>query len=310
MALTLICRSATTFTPDGALDEEAFRQHLQRLIDSGHGVYLASGGSGESHALTIEELRRVYQAGVACCRGKVPVFANPPEQHTAQATYEHSALAIEAGVELVNVYGPNSLHGYLPTDDEYLAYHDELLSRLRHPVALAPNPILGYSPKPHLVSQLCNKYQQVVAVNLALQTDAYMIEIRDGLKRDVAFYVPITGSLNTLAIGADGLLGAEANILPRTHRAYIDLYEAGESAALAEVYVHLKRFSRFVSGWGASPRWIKMAMRVLGLPGGAGGPRRPYVLPAEAELRAFLKGLWELGIPELREQMAVRTGAA
>lgn len=95
MPLTLICRTATVFHADGGIDEEGFRRHLQRLIEHGHGLYLASGGSGEGHALSHAELRRIYAAGVACGRGKVPVYANPPEQHTAQLTLEHSLLAIE-----------------------------------------------------------------------------------------------------------------------------------------------------------------------------------------------------------------------
>ncbi len=42
-----------------------------------------------------------------------------------------------------------------------------------------------------------------------------------------------------------------------------------------------------------------MAMRVLGLPGGEGGPRRPYLLPPEDELRRFAQGLAGLRIPEI-----------
>jgi len=55
--------------------------------------------------------------------------------------YERAKLAIEAGVEVVNVYGPASWHGYRPTDAELGAYYEEVLAAIRHPVALAPNPI-------------------------------------------------------------------------------------------------------------------------------------------------------------------------
>src|ERR1700712_2995186 len=151
MTLELICRTATTFAANGSFDEDAFRLHLQRFIDSGLGVYLASGGSGESHGISVPEIRRLYAAGVSALKGKVPVFANPPEQHTVEATLEQTLLAIECGVEMVNIYGPEGRHGYKPTDEEYVAYHEALLPQVKHPVALAPNPILGYSPKPHLV---------------------------------------------------------------------------------------------------------------------------------------------------------------
>jgi dihydrodipicolinate synthase/N-acetylneuraminate lyase len=83
-------------------------------VENRIGVYLASGGSGEGHVLSIDELRRVYAIGVEVCRGRVPVYTNPPEQHTAEATLQHSLIAVDAGVELVNIYGPAGLHGYLP----------------------------------------------------------------------------------------------------------------------------------------------------------------------------------------------------
>ncbi len=299
MPLPLICRTATPFAADLSLDEPAFEAHLERLVTHGHGIYLASGGSGESHAMSPDEIRRVYEIGVALCRGRVPAFANPPEQHTAQAAYEHAVLAAEAGVEMVNLYGPSALHGYVPTDEEYLAYHADFLGRFRHPVALAPNPIIGYAPRAALVAQLCNRYPQIRAINLALQTEAYMAELLDNLKRSVDIYVPLAGALNMLAMGAKGLLGAEANILPQTHRAFAERYQAGDIAGAGISLREIRRFTRFVSAWGLSPRWLKMAMRVLGLPGGTGGPRPPYLMPSASELETFAQGLRGLDIAEI-----------
>ena len=309
MALQLICRTATTFASDGSFDEGAFRQYLQRFVDAKLGVYLASGGSGESHAMSEPELRRVYTAGVASLKGKVSVYANPPEQHTVEATLDQTRLATECGAEVVNIYGPEGRHGYKPTDEEYLAYHDALLPQVSHPIALAPNPILGYSPKPQLVAQLCNRYSQVVAVNLALQTDDYLVPLLDALRRPVPVYVPVSGSLNSLALGATGLLGAEANILPQTHRRYIDGIEARDPRAIGTAYAELKRFNHFVAGWGVSPRWLKASMAVLGLPGGNGGPRPPFLKLQGAEMERFRQGLLGLRIAEIA-QTATETRAA
>ncbi len=312
MGLQLICRTATTFAPGGVFDEDAFRRHLQRFIDAGLGVYLGSGGSGESHAMSMQELQQVYRVGVACLKGKVPVYANPPEQHTVEATLDQTRLAIECGVEVVNIYGPEGRHGYKPTDEEYLAYHDALLPQVSHPVALAPNPILGYSPKPQLVARLCDRHSQVVAVNLALQTDDYLLPLLDALKRPVQVYVPVSGSLNALALGATGLLGAEANILPQTHRRYLDGIAARDAQAIGTAYAELKRFNQFVAGWGVSPRWLKAAMAVLGLPGGDGGPRLPFLPLQGAELARFRDGLLGLDIAEIRQaaEIAVQGTAA
>jgi dihydrodipicolinate synthase/N-acetylneuraminate lyase len=114
-----------------------------------------------------------------------------------------------------------------------------------------------------------------------------MLRIQADLNRPVRFYAPISGSLNALALGAHGLLGAEANILPETHALYVSHCGKGVTAALGLEYRSIKRFTQLVSRHGTSPRWLKMALRVLGLPGGQGGPRRPYLMPGDIVLRRF-----------------------
>ena len=82
---------------------------LQRFVEFKVGPFLASGGSGEANSLSWDEVRRVYQIGVEVCRGKVPVYANMPEVRSAQEAINYSRLAIEAGVDIVNLYGPASM---------------------------------------------------------------------------------------------------------------------------------------------------------------------------------------------------------
>ncbi|MEJ0097561.1 MAG: dihydrodipicolinate synthase family protein [Bauldia sp.] len=106
MKRTILCRNATTFARNGDIDEDAFRAFMQRFVDADVGVYIGTAGSGESHALSRDELFRLYSIGVEVCRGKVPVNANPPEQHTAKATLEQTLVAAKAGVDVVNIYGP------------------------------------------------------------------------------------------------------------------------------------------------------------------------------------------------------------
>lgn len=296
----LLVRNAMTFSMEGSIDEDAFRRFLQRFVDAGIGVYLASVGSGESGAMTADELRRVYRVGVAVCKGKVPVNGNPPERLTVRETLDHIMLAIEEGVEIVNIYGPAGGHGFRPTDEEVIAFFDELLSAVKHPVALSPNPGIGYSPTPAMTADICHKYRQIVAVNLANQDDAYFIELKDRLKRDLDLNVPLTGSLEMLLLGASGVIGAELNMLPKTYRQYLDLYESGKFSDAAHVYADLKRFNRYVAQWaGAHPRWIKMMMKVLKMPGW--GIRGPYRMPAEEELQKFTAGLLRLRLPEIDE---------
>jgi dihydrodipicolinate synthase/N-acetylneuraminate lyase len=307
-AIPLICRSATIFSPDGGLDEDAQRQFLQQFIQSGHGIYVGSAGSGESHALTRDELKALYETAVAECKGKIPVYANPPEQHTAIKTLEHSLLAAEAGAEVVNIYGPAAWHGYRPTDEEFLAFCDEVLGNFNHPAALAPNPVIGYTPSPALVAKICEKYHQVVGINLAGLSDGYFVNLQRALTREVDIYVPFSSSMETLTLGAAGLLGAEANIIPKTFRQYLDMVAAGNLMAASMIYADLHRVIDYVKPWHrASPKWIKMFLRAFKLPGGEGGARKPYRMPDDAELGRFAAGLIKLDLPEINER-AVAAG--
>lgn len=302
--LTCLCRNATTFAKTGELDEDAFRKFLQRFVDARLGVYLASAGSGEGHALTRDELKRVYEIGVEVGKGKIRVNANPPEQHTARMAREHTLLAVEANVDVVNVYGPASWHGFRPTDQEYMAYYDDVLRGINHPLAIAPNPVIGYTPAPASIAEVCRKHRQVVAVNLSGVGVDYFIDLKGVMTRpDVEIYVPFPDSFNMLQLGATGLVSMEGNILPKTFRRYLDLYEQKQFAEQALVYADINRFIRYVRRWQSStPRWLKMAMRIFKLPGWQGGLREPYRMPPDEEVQRFQDGLLRLGLPEIEEQ--------
>ncbi|MDB5927916.1 MAG: hypothetical protein JWN13_6852 [Betaproteobacteria bacterium] len=302
--LELFCRIATPFKTSGEFDEEAFRIWLQRFVQNNIGIYLGSGGGGESHALTWQELQRIYEIGVKECKGKIPVYANPPEQYTARATREYIAQAIESGVDLVSIYGLSSRHGMKPTDHELRLYFKEVLSDIKHPVSLAVNqPIMGYMPKPAVIADVCNAHHQIVAINLSHGSDAFFLQLKDRLKRDIPIYVHLGGSLNKLTMGARGIFGTEANLIPKTQRSYLEAYESRDFEQLGRVYAQLVRFNDYVAQWYPSvARAIKMGMRLLKLPGGEGGLREPYRMPPQKEYEAFADGLLRLGIPEIEEQ--------
>jgi dihydrodipicolinate synthase/N-acetylneuraminate lyase len=298
--ITIVSRNSTTFTKTKELDEDALRASLQRFVDSEIVVYLASGGSGEANALTIDELRRVYTVGVEVCQGRIPVYANIPEVKNAQEAIDLSRLAIDADVDLINFYGPAKLHGYVPTDTELAVYFDTVLSTVEYPTVLAPNPVQGYTPKPALIAALCDKYPHVRAVNLVgLAGDEYFLELRELIERDdVALAVPLPGSHNMFDLGASALISNLCTILPKTVRQYVDQYEIGDDVGMGKTYASLLRFERYVKRWPGA-RWQKMALRVLKLPGGEGGLRLPYLMPPDDEVERFARGLLALDIPEL-----------
>ena len=290
---------ATTFGRSGEFDEKAFRLYLHRQIRAGLGLYLGSGGNGESHAMSPAELSRLYAVGVEECKGKVPIHANLPEEHTAEATIAQARIAIRAGVEAVHLYTLEGRHGFIPTDRELAAYFDDVLSAVRHPVVIAVNPTMGYIPEPPIIAEICNRHADIVGIRLSGVREIYMITLQDMVRRPMTYHWQFgSAALDPLALGAE-LFAAEANIIPATVALFRDLYEQRRFDELGEVLAHIRRFNKFVMRWGPCARWIKMAMHVLKLPGWEGGLRRPYLMPPEPELQQFAHGLLALRIPEI-----------
>jgi len=77
---------------------------------------------------------------------------------------------------------------------------DAVLEALSFPIALAAQPLVGYSIRPELLANVCNRYHQVVAVNLTGVNDGYFLRLKDALRRDVGLYVPVAGAVYGLEI--------------------------------------------------------------------------------------------------------------
>ena len=301
------CMTPTPFKPNGEIDEDGFRRFLGRYIDAKIGIYLGSAGTGEAHTLTPPELERIYRIGVEECRGKIPVHANLPEEHTATRTLEHTKRAMAAGVEVIHLYPMESRHSMKPNPAELMAYFDNLLSVIKHPVVFAiNNRMLHYEVKPAMVEAIARTHRQIIGIRMSDVRESYLIELKDRISWEMEYYVMLPGSISSLMLGATGVFGSEGGIIPKTIRKFLDLYQAKDFQGLVDVYAQIDRFNEYVRHWGPpAPRWYKMAMRVLKLPGGEGGLREPYLMPPAEEIKKFTDGLVKLGIPEINDQARV-----
>jgi 5-dehydro-4-deoxyglucarate dehydratase len=94
----------TAFGPDGALDLTAFRAHVRAGIDAGAAAVFAACGTGEYHALDLDEYREVVAAAVAEAAGRVPVLAGVG--HGTALAGQFTRLAEEAGADGLLVLPP------------------------------------------------------------------------------------------------------------------------------------------------------------------------------------------------------------
>lgn len=296
----VFCMAATPFTSDDKVDTQALRAHLERMVDAGVGVYLGSGGAGEGHALSLAELRSVYEIGVAVCKGRVPVYANPPEPRTGAAMLSACRQAVEAGVDVVQIYPLDGGHAMRPTFAEQERYYRDLLDSIDHPVALSVHVYSGYITPIPLIKALCADYPQVVAANIMGTPLAYLVELRDAVGPRLAIYNRLVNMIEGLVIGCQGSLAAEPNIIPRHCQSILDRYLARDMEGCGKAMADLVRFAKLVERWAPSTaRWVKMAMKVLDLPGGRGDLRKPYLLPPESEQAEMARAFEQLGVRKL-----------
>ncbi|MGE5564681.1 MAG: 4-hydroxy-tetrahydrodipicolinate synthase [Parcubacteria group bacterium] len=87
---------------DGAVDEDAFVELVERQIAAGiHGL-VPVGTTGETSTLSHEEHRRVVELCVQTARGRVPIVAGAGSNSTAEAIeLAHHAKAVGADAALI-----------------------------------------------------------------------------------------------------------------------------------------------------------------------------------------------------------------
>jgi 4-hydroxy-tetrahydrodipicolinate synthase len=299
---TIFCMVVTAMDEKGQIDEEGCRAHLRRMIDAGVGVYLASGGSGQGHALEPEELSRICEIGVEECKGIIPVYCNPPEARTAKEMLWKCRLAIEAGVDVVQLYQLDSGHGRLPTPVEQERYFRDLLEVIDHPVVLSIHRASGYLAPTHLTARLCNEYPQVKGVNLHGPGLADMIRLQDSVRPEIKLYGGTASLLSMLPLGGWGCQAAEPNLVPNLCRSIVDHFLAGRIEQMGATYKNMVRiWDALEPAQAESQDAIKAVLREMGLPGGY--PRPPRARVSEATLKRVRQSLetlhiWELeGIP-------------
>jgi dihydrodipicolinate synthase/N-acetylneuraminate lyase len=101
-----------------ALDEEAFAQYVDFLVDGGLDGILALGTTGEGILLSTEERKRAAELFIGAAAGRFDVAVQCGAQTTAD-TVELARHALEAGADAVAVIGPP----YYALDEEALYRH-------------------------------------------------------------------------------------------------------------------------------------------------------------------------------------------
>ncbi|UKA49085.1 5-dehydro-4-deoxyglucarate dehydratase [Arthrobacter sp. FW305-123] len=274
----------TPFAEDGTVDVALLKEHITSRLPFGPGGVFPACGTGEFHALSLEEIRTVVTAAVEAVAGAVPVVsgAGGPLGHAIAA----AKAAEEAGADALLVLPPYLVTG--PTDG-VVAYVEAIAAASSLPVIvyhrgtakftaeaitrLTANPkVVGFKDG---IGDVGLAQEIVSAINASGRTDFALFnglltaELTQGAYRGLG--IPLYSS-------------AAFAMAPEIAKAYYDAYVSGDEerrhVLLEGFYAPLVRLRDQTPGFGVS--LIKAGLRLAGLP--VGPVRPPLVDPSEEQL--------------------------
>lgn len=304
---TFTC-TITPFDEDGELDVPAWKAHVDRLASVGMNLYVGSGSPGEGFALSLAETEQLYGTAVDTAAGRVQARAMGIEMRTAASYLELVQIAESVGIDAMQLYCVDNGHANKPTEAELEIYFRHLLDRSEIRCVLSSHMYSGYVIPVGLIGRLLDSYgpERVAGLNVTngdLRYVSKVIEVVDG-RCDVHVGGAMQ-ALTILALGGQGFLSTDGNIIPRTCVEVIDGWRAGDVATASNAYAHVIRFFASNRWPGGSMRYLKAVMRVLEM---QGHHLRPPFLPLEidddSDLLAVLRAL---EVPEVDALLASRS---
>jgi 4-hydroxy-tetrahydrodipicolinate synthase len=278
----------TPFRPDDTIDEGALRAETRYLIETArvHGLAV-SGSTGEGHALTTDEVRRITATVVDEARGRVPVIAGIITDSTASAV-ERGLAVRDLGVAALQVTPVHYL--FRPDDDAMVRHFDTLAARTGLPIMIY-NVVPWTYLSPGLLARIIEAVPGVIGVKQS-----------SGDMKLLADLLLLVGDRSRIMSAVDALLypsfalgahGAIAAILTAAPTLCVQLWDAVQGGDHKQA---LALHEKLLPIWNAIfhdnlPANVKHCQALMGRAAGAPRAPMPATSPAQADaIRRALEG--------------------
>ncbi|MCA8957812.1 MAG: dihydrodipicolinate synthase family protein [Planctomycetes bacterium] len=269
----------TQFRGDHSVDVEATCAHLEKLIDAGIDGVVMMGTVGENCSLEPEEKRTLLRAAVTAAARRIPVLSGVAEFTTA-AGCRFARDARELGADGLMV---------LPAM-VYSADPREAMAHFRSVAAASDLPILCYNnPVSYGVDLLPQAFAELADVEtlVAIKESSDDVRRLTDLVNTVGDRYVLFGGVDDLALesmllGATGLVSGLVNAFPVESIRMMQLAQAGEWEAARAIYrwftplLHLDTHPKLV-------QYIKLVMQECGMGSEVVRPPRLELVGAERE---------------------------
>ncbi len=221
------------FDENGNLDFDMFGKNIEAQLDGGvHGLIIA-GSLGEASVLTTEEKYDLLTYALKLVGGRVPVLLNIAENTTA-AAIKVAQTSEELGADGLMLLPPMR---YRADDREAVAYFRAVAQSTKLPILIYNNPV-DYSTYVSLdmfEELLLEPNIQAVKESTRDLTNITRLKNRFGDRLKIMAGLDTLG-LESLMLGADGLVAGLVDAFPRETVVMYDLVKAGEYKKAVEIY--------------------------------------------------------------------------
>ncbi len=248
---------------DGAVDEAALRELVERQIAAGVDGLVPCGSTGESATLSHAEHCRVVEVVVEAAAGRVPVLAGAGSNSTAEAT-ELTRRAKQAGATAALLISP---YYNKPTQEGIVAHYAAIARQTDFPLVVYNIPGRTASNiLPATLARLAG-LEQVVGVK---ESCGDLGQISEVIARCPDDFAVLSGddvlTLPLLAIGARGVISTSSNVAPAEMVELVRAARRGDWTRARDLhYQLLPLFGALFCE--ANPIPVKAAAAMLGLCG-------------------------------------------
>ncbi|ATX82462.1 4-hydroxy-tetrahydrodipicolinate synthase [Mariprofundus ferrinatatus] len=271
---------------NGNIDEEAFREHLERQIESGVNGLIPAGTTGEAATLSFDEHKQVIRIAVEQAAGRVPVIAGTGSNNTAESI-ELTAAAKAIGADAALLISP---YYNKPTQEGIYCHYKAVADAVHLPQLVYNVPGRTNSNiLPETVGRLSH-IANIVGIKDATANMEQLAQTLAACNDRIEFYSGDDASvLPFMAMGGKGVISVVSNIAPRTMLAVTDAMRAGDLARARAAQFAMCELNRmlFVQ---SNPIPVKAACAALGW---MRGEMRLPLLPMSGEPRDNLYRVME-----------------
>ncbi|WP_160066747.1 dihydrodipicolinate synthase family protein [Sphingobacterium bovisgrunnientis] len=223
----------TPFDENYSMDFDMFAKNTEAQIAAGvHGIILA-GSLGEASVLSQEEKYLLLEKTLEIVGGRIPVILNLTENTTKDAV-EFAQRAEQIGADGLMVLPPMR---YRPDDREVVAYFKAIAQSTSLPILVYNNPVdyATYITLDMMAELLEEPTIQAVKESTRDLANVTRLKNRFGDRLKVLGGVD-TICLESLMVGADGLVAGLVDAFPYETMALYNLVKAGEYNKAVEIY--------------------------------------------------------------------------